>query len=62
LRPARLYRVGSFKPALINGLFGFTCMLFSVHYLLNNDFSQFSVLFILGFAFFVLAMRISSGE
>jgi hypothetical protein len=58
----QLYRVGSFKPALINGVFGFACILFSVHYLLNDDISQFSVLFLLGFAFFVLAMKISGNR
>ncbi|WP_456473939.1 hypothetical protein [Candidatus Pyrohabitans sp.] len=59
LRPVHLYRVGSLKSALINGIFGFTSIMFSVYFLLNNDISQFAVLFFLGLAFFVLAIKIS---
>ncbi|NOZ59446.1 MAG: hypothetical protein GXO66_07730 [Euryarchaeota archaeon] len=58
----QLYRAGSFKPALLNGAFGFACLLFSIHYLFKNDVVQFAVLFVLGLAFFALALRISSGK
>jgi hypothetical protein len=58
----QLYRLGSTKPALINGIFGFTCIIFSVHYLLKGDVPQFSALLLLSFAFFALALRISSRE
>ncbi|WP_457554803.1 hypothetical protein [Candidatus Pyrohabitans sp.] len=44
----------------MNGAFGFACILFSIHYLFKNDVVQSAVLFVLGIAFFVLAVRISS--